>query len=328
MIVRTDVASLPGTLDEVAGEAVGIVVRADGSGELDALRTALYRHGDSLARWCVGVAVVGPDDVRAELLALAGQVPFPVTALADEGDADAWARGQLAAGIAGVRPAGAGKSLGIGAALSDYVVAAMTQPPDPVQREVVERAIDRFGDVGMTIGEDQGRLLRWLVELTGARRAVEVGTFIGTSAMWIARGLGADGRLTCFELDADYAEFARAGWEAAGVADRVEVVVGPALDGLRALPDDDVIDFAFVDADKHGYAEAVEVILRHLAPRSLIAIDNTLWMGRVVDPRFDDDDTVAIRRLTADLAARDDLDVLLLTVGDGVTLVRRNQTSV
>ncbi|MEM8904032.1 MAG: O-methyltransferase [Actinomycetota bacterium] len=295
----------------------------------DSMRAARRTHHDLLARACLGLVVVGPDDVRTRTLEYAGGVPFPLTALGDEAAAEGWIAGQVAAGIHGIRPAGAGKTIGLPATWLDHVEASMSQPPDPVQRAIIASAMEELGHTDMTIEEDQGRFLKLLVELSGARTIVEVGTFIGTSAMWMARGLPDDGTLTCFDIESTYVDIGRRGWERAGVSDKIEVVIGPAIEGLRALPDEPAIDLAFIDADKTGYATYVDELLPRLSPGGFIAIDNTLWGGDVADPRVVDDDTVAIRELSADLARRDDLDVVLLTIGDGVTIVRhRDRTGV
>ncbi|MEM9041595.1 MAG: class I SAM-dependent methyltransferase [Actinomycetota bacterium] len=302
----------------------GVVLTVASLEELgDPMRSARRVHHDLLARACVGLAVVGPDEVTATSLEYAGEVPFPLTALGEPALADGWIAGQVAAGIDGIRPAGAGKTIGLPATWIDHVQASMSQPLDPIAQSILRSAMDTIGHTGMTIDEDQGRFMKLLVELSGARTIVEVGTFIGTSALWMARGLPADGKLTCFDIETTYVDIGRPAWEEAGVADKIDVVIGPAIDGLRALPNEPTIDMAFIDADKTGYASYVDELLPRLAPGGFIAIDNTLWSGDVANPNVVDDDTVALRALSADLAHRDDLDVLLLTIGDGVTIVRR-----
>ena len=219
------------------------------------------------------------------------------------------------------------RSIGLSPPLAAYVAAHLNPPPDPVAARLAATTRERFGRrAGMNVGEDQGRLLQWLVELSGAREVVEVGTFTGMSALWLARGLGAGGRLTCFEVDPAPLELARPAWEEAGVAERISVVIGPAADGLAALPAETTIDLAFVDADKGGYAAYVELILPRLRTGGLLALDNTLWGGAVVDPAASDADTVAIRALNDALTTRPDLDVLMLAIGDGLTLVRRRRS--
>lgn len=210
--------------------------------------------------------------------------------------------------------------------IAGYITEHLNPPADPIVARLHERTVERFaGLAGMNIGEDQGRLLKLLVQILGARLVVEVGTFTGMSALWLARGLSEAGRLVCLEVNGDPIEVASDAWQEAGVADRIEVRIGPALDALRAMPDDPVIDLAFVDADKEGYAAYVDELLPRLRPGGLVALDNTLWSGRVADPDADDESTLALKALNDDLAARDDLDVVILSVGDGVSLVRKRQ---
>jgi caffeoyl-CoA O-methyltransferase len=329
-IVHADTATLIGLLQEQSAERpFAIRLHAEtGAAYKEAVRSAHRQFADLLARGCLGLVVVGPPAVRDHAIKAAGKVPYPFTALTDVAHADGWLLGQISAGIHGIRPAGAGKTIGLSPTLADYVQAAMSQPPDPVGNHLVDMAVTRLGSAFMTVGEDQARLLALLVELTGARRVVEVGTFIGTSALWMARALPPDGRLLCFDIESSYIDIARTGWKQAGVADRIDVIIGPALDALQALPADQPIDLAFIDADKTGYSSYLDELLPRLSPQGLIAIDNTLWSGRVVDPSDTDPDTVALRELNADLAARDDLDVLLLTIGDGLTLVRHRGRTV
>jgi caffeoyl-CoA O-methyltransferase len=207
--------------------------------------------------------------------------------------------------------------------LQRYVLDHLNPPVDAVVTGLARATAERFGDLaGMNIGADQGALLRFLVQISGARSVAEVGTFTGMSALWLARGLPAGGRLTCFELRPEPIELARVAWSAAGVADRIEVIIGPALDGIAAMPDDWRIDLGFVDADKGGYLGYVDALLPRLTPTGFLLLDNTLWSGRVIDPHDTEPDTEAIRQLNAALAARGDVDVVPLTVGDGLTVVR------
>lgn len=207
--------------------------------------------------------------------------------------------------------------------LAGYIHDHLNPAPDPVSASLRERTVERFGGMAaMNIGEDQGRFLQFLIEVTGARHVVEVGTFTGMSALWMARGLPEGGHLTCLELSEEPIELARAAWEEAGVADRIEVRIGPAIDSIGDLPDG--IDLAFVDADKESYAAYVDALLPKLSADGLLAIDNTLWSGSVLDdPSTHDSSTAAIVALNADLAARDDVSAVILSIGDGVTIVRR-----
>jgi caffeoyl-CoA O-methyltransferase len=216
-----------------------------------------------------------------------------------------------------------GRTVAVTPEIEDYVLAHLNPPADPIAADLAARTVARYGGgAAMNIGEDQGRFLQMLVQLTGATNVVEVGTFTGMSALWLARGLGPNGRLTCFEIDPDCIELGRTAWAAAGVAERIDVVIGLAADGLAALPRDPSIDLAFIDADKPGYARYVGELLPRLRPGGVILVDNTLWSGAVVDEAADDESTLALRALNDDLATRSDLDVVILSIGDGVTLVR------
>jgi caffeoyl-CoA O-methyltransferase len=172
----------------------------------------------------------------------------------------------------------------------------------------------------MQISHDEGELLTMLVRLVGARQAVEVGTFTGYSSICIARGLPDDGRLLCCDVSEEWTSIARRYWERAGVADRIDLRIAPALETLRALPSGRHLDFAFIDADKTGYAAYFEEIVPRVRPGGLIVLDNMLRDGRVLDPQNDDDR--AIDALNDALRADERVDVVLLPVRDGVSLAR------
>jgi caffeoyl-CoA O-methyltransferase len=175
----------------------------------------------------------------------------------------------------------------------------------------------------MQISHDEGEFLTMLVRLTGARQAVEVGVFTGYSSLCIARGLPADGRLLACDVSEEWTSIARRYWERAGVADRIELRLAPALDTLRALPLDEVVDFAFVDADKVGYPDYYEELVRRLRPGGLIALDNVLRDGGVLDDSSQDPGDIAMRRMN-DIVVRDErVDSVMLPVRDGVTLARK-----
>ena len=208
--------------------------------------------------------------------------------------------------------------------LYDYVTAHASPNHDAVSERLAATTRERFGrQAGMNIGVDQGRLLATLVAVSGAQLVVEVGTFTGMSALWMARALPADGRLICFDITDRYLDTAREAWREAGVDDRIEVRVGPAADGLADLPDDASVDLAFIDADKTGYATYLDLLLPRLSDRGLIVVDNVLWSGAVVDDAAQDDDTVSLRSFNDAVADRDDLQAVMLPIGDGVTLIRR-----
>jgi caffeoyl-CoA O-methyltransferase len=200
----------------------------------------------------------------------------------------------------------------------DYLArhAGQDEVLDRVARETAEmpRAI-------MATTPDEAALLTMLARLVGARRALEVGTFTGYGAISIARGLADGGRLTCLELDEEYAAIARRNLEDAGVADRVEIVVGPALESLRAMPSEPTFDYAFLDADKPGYPDYYEEIVPRLLPGGLLLIDNVLLGGAVTDPREERERIMdALNdRVTAD----ERVDSAMVLVADGLTFVRR-----
>ena len=156
------------------------------------------------------------------------------------------------------------------------------------------------------------------------RRAVEIGTFTGYSALCIARALPADGTLLCCDVSEEWTSVGRRYWERAGVAGAITLALGPALETLRALPADATFDLAFIDADKPSYLAYYEELVPRVAPGGLILVDNTLWSGRVVDPDAHDPDTDAIRAFNAHVAADPRTDTVLLPVGDGLTLCRVN----
>ncbi len=214
-----------------------------------------------------------------------------------------------------------GKFLPMTPELHEYVVARGARQDAALQR--VERETEALGDVAvMQIAPDEGALLTLLVRSIGARRALELGTFTGYSAICIARGLPPDGKLICSELDECWAAVARANLDRAGVAERVDVRVGPARDTLAALPETEPLDFAFVDADKTSYPDYYEQIVTRLRPGGLAVLDNVLLRGRVL--AADGDETAAVvdglnRRIAEDRR----VDLAMLGVADGVTVVRK-----
>jgi len=206
----------------------------------------------------------------------------------------------------------------------EYVQRHANPSHDAVSERLAAVTQERFGDLaGMNIGPDQGHFLSMLVAVSGARLVVEIGTFTGMSALWMARALPRGGRLVCFDITDRYLATAHEAWEEAGVADRIEVVIGPAAERLGELPDDVPIDLAFVDADKTGYAGYVDQLLPRLSERGVIVVDNVLWSGAVVGDEDQSESTVALRELNDAIAARDDVFAVMLPIGDGVTLIRR-----
>ena len=182
----------------------------------------------------------------------------------------------------------------------------------------------QMGDLSqMQIAPEQGAFLTLLTRLVGARYAVEVGTFTGYSSLCIARGLPAGGHLLCCDVSEEWTAIARRAWATAGVADRIELRLAPAADTLRALPREETIDFAFIDADKPGYPVYYEEILARLRPNGVLLVDNVLWDGRVVRSDADDDNTKAIRAFNDMVAADDRVETVMLPIADGLTLCRK-----
>lgn len=203
-------------------------------------------------------------------------------------------------------------------------VLARNPPLDRVQRDLVDTTRARFPDVaGLQIAEEQGPLLAFLVRLTGARRIVEVGTFTGYSTLSMARAMPADGRLITCDLSEEWTAVGRRAWAEAGVADRVDLRLGPALDTLRALPDDEPwIDLSFLDADKGNYGAYWEELVRRTRPGGLVIADNVLYHGAVADPAATGA-AAAVREFNDLVRADRRVEAVLLTTADGLTLARR-----
>jgi len=218
----------------------------------------------------------------------------------------------------------ANKTIGISDELAAYVVEVGTREPAVLARLREETAA--IPQHGMQIAPEEGAFLALLVELTGARRCIEIGTFTGYSSTAVALALPEDGHLVCCDVSEEWTALARRYWDEAGVAGKIDLRVAPAadtLDQLLADGEETTYDFAFVDADKSGYDGYYERLLRLVRPGGLIAFDNTLWGGKVLDPDVDDKDTRAIRALNTKLAGDERVTLCLLPVADGVTLARR-----
>lgn len=205
--------------------------------------------------------------------------------------------------------------------LHAYLLAHST-PPDPVARELADETARLFpGSATMQIGSEQGTFMTLLARIGGARNAVEVGTFTGYSAICLARGLADGGRLLCCDVSEEWTAVARRFWHRAGLADRIELRLGPAIETLRALPAGPALDLAFIDADKPGYIGYWEEIVPRTRPGGLILADNTLWDGEVVRPESETARLVAA--FNDHVAADDRVEQVMLPVGDGLTLARR-----
>ena len=218
--------------------------------------------------------------------------------------------------------ADAPKSFFLTKPVHDYLV-AHAPPLDDVQRDLIAETEALGGISMMQIAPEQGAFMTLLTRLIGARRAIEVGTFTGYSAISIARGLSDDGTLLCCDVNEEWTAIARKYWERAGVDDKVELRIAPAIETLRSLPAGDQFDLAFIDADKPNYPHYYEEVLARLRRNGVILVDNTLWGGAVADSKATDDNTKAIRAFNDAVAADDRVESTILTVGDGLTLIRK-----
>ena len=179
--------------------------------------------------------------------------------------------------------------------------------------------------VNMQIAPEQGQFMQMLARLSGARRAIEVGVFTGYSSLAVMLAMPQDARLLALDVSEEYTAVARRHWQAAGVADRIELVIAPArdtLDARLARGEAGQYDFAFIDADKTGYLAYYERLMKLVGPGGLIVVDNTLWSGEVANPENREADTVALREFNDALHRDPRIDLALLPVGDGLTLAR------
>ncbi len=204
----------------------------------------------------------------------------------------------------------------------DYLV-AHAAPLDDVQRDLIAETEALGGISMMQIAPEQGAFMTLLTRLLGVRHAIEVGTFTGYSSLSIARALPDDGSLLCCDVNEEWTAIARKYWERDGVDGKIELRLAPALDTLRSLPPGEQYDLAFIDADKPNYPNYYEEVLARLRSNGVILVDNTLWGGAVTDPKATDDNTQAIRAFNDTVASDDRVESTILTLGDGLTLIRK-----
>jgi caffeoyl-CoA O-methyltransferase len=208
--------------------------------------------------------------------------------------------------------------------LAGYVRASSEAPDDVAADLLAETAaMAERGEAPATfqIAAEQGVFMQLLTRALGARQAIEIGTFTGFSALCIARGLPEDGSLICLDRSEEWTAVARRYWARAGVDDRIDLRLGDALPTLRALPEVETFDLAFVDADKTGYPAYVEELYRRMTPNGVVLLDNTLRSGKVLDPQSDDDH--ALVALNAALAVDPRWETVLLPLADGLTMLRK-----
>lgn len=205
--------------------------------------------------------------------------------------------------------------------LAEYVASHST-PVSQVGQRVIEDTAALFPEVSqMQVDPAQGAFLAWIVKLAGAARVLEIGTFTGLSSLYMAEALPEGGEIICCDISKEYTALARQAWMDAGVADRITLLLGPALVTLDDL--EGPFDLAFLDADKPNYPRYIERLKELVRPGGVIVADNTLWSGRVIDP---DDQTAAtrgIRRLNEMVSDSPDLEAVLLPFADGVTVIIR-----
>ncbi len=215
------------------------------------------------------------------------------------------------------------RTLPVTAELIDYAVDHGSWPVDEVLADLREETLKLGGPAGMQVGPDQGQLLTMLTRLVEARRAVEVGTFTGYSSLCIARGLADDGTLLCCDVSEEWTALGRAAWARAGLADRIDLRIAPAIETLRALPADEPIDLVFIDADKPGYVDYWNELVPRVRPGGLLLADNVLWSGTIVDAGDTEPNTLALRAFNDAVAADDRVDVVILPAFDGLTIARK-----
>lgn len=215
------------------------------------------------------------------------------------------------------------KSFFLSKPVHEYLV-AHGAPPDEVQQWLIEETLKKVPDLSMMqISPEQGAFMTLLARLIQAKHAIEVGTFTGYSSLAIAYGLRTDGHLLCCDVSEEWTAIAREGWERAGMAERIELRIAPALETLQSLPKDALIDLAFIDADKQNYAAYYEELIIRMRTNGVILVDNVLWSGTVADPSVTDADTNAIRAFNDMVAADTRVDASMIPLGDGLTLIRK-----
>jgi len=208
--------------------------------------------------------------------------------------------------------------------LYDYMLSVSLRETKLMARLREETA--KMPGAGMQIPPIQGQLLAFLVSLIGARRGIEIGTFTGYSALWVASALPADGKLICCDVNEKTTSVARRYWKEAGVDNKIELRLAPALDTLKALLASGgagTFDYVFIDADKENYDAYYERSLELVHTGGLIVFDNMLWGGAVADGRKRDVDTLALKAINAKLHNDKRIDLTLLYIGDGITLARK-----
>lgn len=218
------------------------------------------------------------------------------------------------------------KTLSLDNATYQYLLKVSLREPEVLRR--LREYTARLPERNMQIAPEQGQFMALLVELMGARRAIEVGVFTGYSTLAVALALPKEGQLIACDISAEWTAKARAYWQEAGVADKIDLRLAPALKTLDALLTEGQagsFDFAFIDADKNNYIPYYERLLQLLRPGGLIVVDNVLWGGQVANPAEDSDDTLAIRAFNEHVRNDKRVSLSLVPIGDGLTLARKRE---
>jgi caffeoyl-CoA O-methyltransferase len=216
------------------------------------------------------------------------------------------------------------QSIGLEPNVLAYLHRASLREPEVLQQ--LREETSRLEMARMQISPEQGQFMRLLIQVLGARRTLEVGVFTGYSTLSVALALPEGGQVVACDISEEWTAIGRRYWAQAGVADRIELHLAPALETLRGLLAQGQagrFDFAFIDADKENYLAYYEHCLQLLRPGGVLAVDNVLWGGRVADPQVKDDETVAIRRLNEQVLWDERVDMSLVPIGDGLTLARK-----
>jgi len=205
--------------------------------------------------------------------------------------------------------------------LANYIREVTLREPEPLR--VLREETEDHPHAGMQTSPEQGQFLHLMTRVTGARKTLEVGVFMGYSSTWVALALPAGGKVIACDVSEEFTARARLTWREAGVEDRIDLRLGPALetlDGLLAEGQAGTFDFAFIDADKGNYANYYDRALALLRPGGLVVVDNVLWDGTVIDPNVHDNDTEAIRAFNRKVHADPRVAISMATMGDGLTL--------
>jgi len=194
---------------------------------------------------------------------------------------------------------------------------------DEVLRDLRDVTAKLGDDARMQISVEQGAFMRLLAAATGARSAIEVGTFTGYSALCVAQGLPDDGRLICLDMDDDWTAIAEEYWRRAGVDHKIDLRIGPAIESLRNLEPGREFDFAFIDADKTEYDDYYELILSRMRLNGLILFDNMLWGGGLLEEGLDHPSGLALKAMNEKLTADPRVENVMLPVADGIQICRK-----